>query len=228
MKRILLYLKPFRLRMLVGFIIKVTGTMAELVLPYILTHILENVIVEQNGGKIRIVYNDWEVPEGVEPEKVSTVGFPFDKDKAKQCGHSGGDYYVGHEFISCILEGRQPYFNAYAHALCQLLQSSAGEAAFTTVQNIKSPISQTKKRESFMKTIISPPSRMKTALQTIPAQNTTQINSTSEKLYKYKTDSINKRYCLISFISLNITANRNKIFNRLQLQFICMIHQPKH
>ena len=52
MKRILLYLKPFRLRMLVGFIIKVTGTMAELVLPYILTHILENVIVEQNVGKI--------------------------------------------------------------------------------------------------------------------------------------------------------------------------------
>ena len=38
--------------MLVGFIIKVTGTMAELVLPYILTHILENVIAEQNAGKI--------------------------------------------------------------------------------------------------------------------------------------------------------------------------------
>ena len=52
MKRILLYLKPFRLRMFVGFIIKVTGTMAELVLPYILTHILENVIVEQNVGRI--------------------------------------------------------------------------------------------------------------------------------------------------------------------------------
>ncbi len=52
MKRILSYLKPFRLRMLVGFIIKVTGTMAELILPYILTHILENVIVELNVGKI--------------------------------------------------------------------------------------------------------------------------------------------------------------------------------
>lgn len=52
MKRILLYLKPYRLRMLAGFVVKVTGTMAELVLPYILTHILENVIVEQNIGKI--------------------------------------------------------------------------------------------------------------------------------------------------------------------------------
>ncbi len=52
MKRILSYLKPFRLRMLVGFIIKVTGTMAELILPYILTHILENVIAELNVGKV--------------------------------------------------------------------------------------------------------------------------------------------------------------------------------
>ncbi len=52
MKRILSYLKPFKLRMLVGFLIKVTGTMAELVLPYILTHILENVIVELNVNKI--------------------------------------------------------------------------------------------------------------------------------------------------------------------------------
>ncbi len=52
MKRILLYLKPYRLRMLAGFLVKVTGTVAELFLPYILTHILENVIIEQNIGKI--------------------------------------------------------------------------------------------------------------------------------------------------------------------------------
>ena len=51
MRRILSYLKPFRLRMLVGFTIKVTGTMAELILPYILTYILENVITELNVGK---------------------------------------------------------------------------------------------------------------------------------------------------------------------------------
>ena len=38
--------------MLIGFIIKVTGTMAELVLPYILTYILENVITELNVGKV--------------------------------------------------------------------------------------------------------------------------------------------------------------------------------
>lgn len=54
MKRIFTYLKPFRLRMIVGFLIKVTGTMAELILPYILTYILENVIAEMNVGKIVI------------------------------------------------------------------------------------------------------------------------------------------------------------------------------
>ena len=52
MKRIILYLRPFRLRMFVGFLIKVTGTMAELILPYILTYILENVITEMNVGKV--------------------------------------------------------------------------------------------------------------------------------------------------------------------------------
>ncbi len=52
MRRIFLYLRPFRFRMLIGFIIKVTGTMAELVLPYILTYILENVITELNVGKV--------------------------------------------------------------------------------------------------------------------------------------------------------------------------------
>lgn len=38
--------------MLVGFTIKVTGTMAELILPYILTYILEDVITELNVGKV--------------------------------------------------------------------------------------------------------------------------------------------------------------------------------
>ncbi len=52
MKRILLYLKPFRFRLFIGFLIKVTGTMAELILPYILTHILENVIITEEISSI--------------------------------------------------------------------------------------------------------------------------------------------------------------------------------
>lgn len=44
MKHILTYLKPFKKRMILGFSIKTLGTLAELLLPYILTHILDNVI----------------------------------------------------------------------------------------------------------------------------------------------------------------------------------------
>ena len=48
MKTILRYLKPFYIRMLAGFTIKVTGTLAELMLPYILSHILKNVVAAQS------------------------------------------------------------------------------------------------------------------------------------------------------------------------------------
>ena len=44
MKRVLSYLLPYRYRMAVGFFIKVLGTLSELLLPVILTHILKNVI----------------------------------------------------------------------------------------------------------------------------------------------------------------------------------------
>lgn len=44
MKTILKYLKPYYLKMLLGFVIKVSGTVSELALPYILSHILENVV----------------------------------------------------------------------------------------------------------------------------------------------------------------------------------------
>ncbi len=52
MKIILKYLKPFSRRMSVGFGIKVTGTIVELFLPYILSHILKNVVVMQSVKQI--------------------------------------------------------------------------------------------------------------------------------------------------------------------------------
>lgn len=52
MKRILQFLLPMRARMVLGFCIKVVGTIAELFIPFILTHILENVIVTKDVGKI--------------------------------------------------------------------------------------------------------------------------------------------------------------------------------
>ena len=52
MRTVIRYLKPYSLRMLGGFCIKVTGTVVELALPYILSHILKNVIIFESIGKI--------------------------------------------------------------------------------------------------------------------------------------------------------------------------------
>ena len=52
MKTMLVYLKPFYKRMSLGFCIKVVGTLVELFLPYILSHILKDVVVTQSVGQI--------------------------------------------------------------------------------------------------------------------------------------------------------------------------------
>ena len=48
MKTILKYLKPFYGRMSLGLLIKASGTLVELALPYILSHILKNVVERQD------------------------------------------------------------------------------------------------------------------------------------------------------------------------------------
>ena len=50
MKLVMKYLKPFGISLLIGFMIKVTGTLAELALPYILSHMLD-VVVPANAAK---------------------------------------------------------------------------------------------------------------------------------------------------------------------------------
>ena len=52
MKTVLKYLLPYRWRMIVGFCIKVAGTLVELLLPYILSHILKEVVVSQSIPQI--------------------------------------------------------------------------------------------------------------------------------------------------------------------------------
>ncbi|MBQ9106899.1 MAG: ABC transporter ATP-binding protein [Clostridia bacterium] len=52
MKTVLKYLKPFAGRMSVGLSIKIFGTIIELVLPYILSHILKNVVQRESIAQI--------------------------------------------------------------------------------------------------------------------------------------------------------------------------------
>ena len=52
MKIMIRYLKPFFGRMSIGLVIKIAGTVVELLLPYILSHILKSVVVTQSIGEI--------------------------------------------------------------------------------------------------------------------------------------------------------------------------------
>lgn len=55
MRRMISYLAPYKLRMLRGVSIKILGTVSELLIPFLLTYILENVIVTMETPRI-IVY----------------------------------------------------------------------------------------------------------------------------------------------------------------------------
>jgi len=52
MKWFFTYLRPLRTRITVGTIIKIIGTLAELMIPFLLSYILENVIVRNHVGSI--------------------------------------------------------------------------------------------------------------------------------------------------------------------------------
>lgn len=52
MKRIFGYLKPYRLRMALGLAIKFTGTVVELAIPWILSHMIDEVIPLKDTGRI--------------------------------------------------------------------------------------------------------------------------------------------------------------------------------
>ena len=52
MRLVFSYLKPYRLRMGLGLLIKITGTVIELFLPYILSHILKNVVASESLSRI--------------------------------------------------------------------------------------------------------------------------------------------------------------------------------
>lgn len=52
MKTLIRYISPYKMRMLLGLMIKIGGTLLELFLPVILTHILDNVISTLQIGKV--------------------------------------------------------------------------------------------------------------------------------------------------------------------------------
>jgi predicted dehydrogenase len=60
-------------------------------------------------NKVMLRYNEWDVPEGADREKLYKPSWN-DKDEAaiKKSGHGGGDFIVVRMFIDCVKEGKQP------------------------------------------------------------------------------------------------------------------------
>ena len=52
MKWVFSYLKPLTGRITAGITVKIIGTVAELIIPFLLSYILENVIITKDPNKI--------------------------------------------------------------------------------------------------------------------------------------------------------------------------------
>ena len=52
LKRIFSYLAPYKKRIALGISIKILGTLAELLIPFILTYILEHIIIAMEVSRI--------------------------------------------------------------------------------------------------------------------------------------------------------------------------------
>ena len=72
--------------------------------------------VNPGNGKMRLVYNTWSKPEGVE-NSITEYDYDWPNaelgELAKNKGHGGGDFFVIYDFIKCLEEGREPYWNVY-------------------------------------------------------------------------------------------------------------------
>mgnify|MGYP005745575751 CR=1 FL=1 len=69
--------------------------------------------VRGNEKCVRLVYNDWSRPENM--PKVSSYEplYPTNEKEASKCGHGGGDYWITRQFIECIRDKKEHFFNVY-------------------------------------------------------------------------------------------------------------------
>ena len=80
--------------------------------------------VRYDGHRVRVNYNGYSTPEGEPRDAVYAPSFPYDAEKAAKCGHSGGDYYIAHQFLEVLAGKREPFFDVYratAMASCGIL-----------------------------------------------------------------------------------------------------------
>lgn len=69
-----------------------------------------------SNNRMRLIYNDWCRPEGVE-NTVTEYDLSWPDEElgkiADNAGHGGGDFWVVYDFIKCLENKTEPYFNVY-------------------------------------------------------------------------------------------------------------------
>jgi predicted dehydrogenase len=63
--------------------------------------------------KLRLVFNDWEVPSGYTSEQIYAPDFPELGEEAARAGHGGGDFFVLHHFAQALRTGSAPWLDVY-------------------------------------------------------------------------------------------------------------------
>lgn len=69
--------------------------------------------VRGNEKSVRLVYNEWSVPEGAERSSTYEAQWQSDAEKAEKNGHGGGDYWVVKHFIDSVREGKSNFLDVY-------------------------------------------------------------------------------------------------------------------
>ncbi len=69
--------------------------------------------VRGDDKKVRVVYNNWAIPEGEHKDCIYEAQWEKDGDKANANGHGGGDYWVVKNFVDSVLNGTPVYFDVY-------------------------------------------------------------------------------------------------------------------
>ncbi len=70
--------------------------------------------IRGESGKVLVRYNEWEVPEGEEQEKMYVPEWnDSEEELIEASGHGGGDFLVIREFFECIRENKKPVMDVY-------------------------------------------------------------------------------------------------------------------
>jgi hypothetical protein len=77
------------------------------------TGLMENLREHGLQHKLRLTFNDWEVPPGYAQEQVYPPDFPVLAEEARRAGHGGGDFYTMYYFAEAIRSGGQPWLDVY-------------------------------------------------------------------------------------------------------------------